>query len=30
MRMCGHEEWQPMTVTFGDDGTISAKPRKEL
>ena len=30
MRMCGHEEWQPMTVTFGDDGTISAKLRKEL
>ena len=25
MRMCGHEEWKPMTVSFNDDGTMSAK-----
>ena len=25
MRMCGHEEWEPMTVSFNDDGTMSAK-----
>ena len=27
MRMCGHEEWKPMTVSFNDDGTMSAKPK---
>ena len=25
MRMCGHEEWEPMTVSFNDDGIMSAK-----
>ena len=29
MRMCGHEEWKPMTVSFNDDGTMTAKLKKQ-
>ena len=25
MRLCGHEEWKPLMVSFNDDGTKSAE-----
>ena len=29
MRMCGHEEWKPMTVSFDDDGIMTANLKKQ-
>ena len=28
MRVCGHEEWQPLNITLNKDGTRSAELKK--
>ena len=30
MRMCGHEEWKPITITFNDDGTKKVELKENL
>ena len=30
MRICGHEEWKPITVTFNDDGTKKVELKENL
>ena len=30
LRMCGHEEWKPITVTFNDDGTKKVELKENL
>ena len=30
LRMCGHEEWKPITVTFNEDGTKKVELKENL
>ena len=30
LRMCGHEEWKPITVKFNDDGTKKVELKENL
>ena len=30
MRMCGHEEWKPITIKFNDDGTKKVELKENL
>ena len=30
LRMCGHEEWKPIIVTFNDDGTKKVELKENL